>query len=63
MTPRITTPTFGVKGKGFKSSPLSPNEDTTHGVKSKGIGGVERGDGSTHPLDIITEDSKLRNGI
>ena len=61
MTPRITTPTAGVKGKGFKSSLLSPNEDTTDGVETKGIGGVERGgDGSTHSPDIITEDSKLK---
>ena len=38
-TPIIATPTAGVKGKGFKSRPLSPNEeDIADGVKSKVIG-------------------------
>lgn len=61
VTPRITTLTAGVKGKGFKSSPLSPNEeDTTDGIERKGIGVVKRGgDGSTHFPDIITEDGEL----
>ena len=46
VSPRITTPTPGVKGKGFKSSPLSPAErDTADGVKrNMGIGGGTRED-------------------
>ena len=61
VTPRIATPTAGVKGKGFKSSPLSPTEeDKADGVKSKGNGGVEKGgDVSTHASDMVAEDSKL----
>lgn len=49
VTPRIVTPTPGVKGKGFKSSPLSPTErETADGVKSKGTSSeVKGGDGST----------------
>ena len=46
VSPRIATPTPGVKGKGFKSSPLSPGErDITDGVKrSMGISGGTRED-------------------
>lgn len=48
MTPRIVTPTPGVKGKGFKSSPLSPSEgDTTDGLKSKGANDVTREEGGS----------------
>ena len=49
VTPRIVTPTPGVKGKGFKSSPLTPTErEMTDGIKSKGISSeAGGGDGST----------------
>jgi len=49
VTPRIVTPTPGVKGKGFKSSPLTPTErEIADGAKSKGISDEARGgDGST----------------
>ena len=49
LTLRIIAPAPGVKGKGFKSSPMSPTERDVDGVKRvKGMGGVMReGDGST----------------
>jgi len=44
VTPRIVTPTPGVKGKGFKSSPLSPTErETKDGVRSKDTSSEARG--------------------
>ena len=47
VIPRIVTPTPGVKGKGFKSSPLTPTEkEATDGVKNKGTSSEARGDGS-----------------
>lgn len=55
--PRIVTPSPGGKGKGFKSSPLSPTEkDITDGVKSKGTSSVTReGDGSDLPSETVME--------
>ena len=62
-TPRIVTPSPVVKGKGFKSSPLSPTErDKLDGVKeSKGASSVVKGgDGGTHTSEAVVEDSKLK---
>jgi hypothetical protein len=55
---RIVTPASGVKGKGFKSSLLSPAErDVTDGVKrSKG---VREGDGSIPTSATMVEDDGL----
>lgn len=61
-TPRIVTPAPGVKGKWFKSSPLSPTErDATEGTKrSKGGGGVTReGDGSVSASTTMMEGDGL----
>ena len=61
--PRIVTPTPGVKGKGFKSSPLSPTErDKLDGVKeSKDASSVVKGgDGSVHTSEAVVEDGKLK---
>lgn len=51
-TPRIVTPAPGPKGKGFKSSPLSPVEkEIPDGVGNKGTSGTTReGDGGAPPL-------------
>ena len=59
--PRIVTPTPGVKGKGFKSSPLGPIErDTTDGVKSKDTDEVTReGDGRAPPPETVMDVDKL----
>lgn len=59
-TPRIVTPTPGVKGKGFKSSPLSPTEkDTTDGAMSKGTNDVIReGDESAPASEPVVGDNK-----
>ena len=62
VTPRIVSPAPGAKGKGFKSSPLSPVErDTVDGAKrSKGIGGAVREvDGSAPPSEALAEDNGL----
>jgi hypothetical protein len=51
-----------VKGKGFKSSPLSPAErDVMDGVKrNKGMGSAMReGDGSVPPSEMTMEDDRL----
>lgn len=63
VSPRIITPTPGVKGKGFKSSPLSPNErDITDGVKrNMGTSSITRGDdGNSNPSEVIIEDKRLK---
>jgi len=60
-TPRVVTPAPGVKGKGFKSSPLGPVERDVDGVKkSSGMGGVMReGDGNAPPSETMMEDGGL----
>ena len=60
-TPRIVTPAPGVKGKGFKSSPLGPVErDAEGGKKGSGMGGTTReGDGSVPPSETMMEDGGL----
>ena len=60
-TPRIVTPAPGVKGKGFKSSPLSPVERDVDGVKkSRGTGGTTReGEGNVPPSETMMEDEGL----
>ena len=61
LTPRIVTPAPGVKGKGFKSSPLSPTERDVDGAKRvKGMGGAMReGDESTPHSEAMMEDDGL----
>jgi len=60
-TPRIVTPAPGVKGKGFKSSPLSPVERDADAVKkSKGMSDTTReGDGNIPPSETMMEDDGL----
>lgn len=61
--PRIVTPTPGVKGKGFKSSPLSPTErDKLDEVKeSKSTSSVVKGgDGGAHTSEAVVEDGKSK---
>jgi len=57
-TPRIVTPAPGVKGKGFKSSPLSPVErDVDGGMKGRGVGSTTRDvDGNFPPSETMMED-------
>lgn len=61
VIPRIVTPTPGAKGKGFKSSPLSPVErDTTDGVNNKGTDNLIREeDGSAPASEAAVDDNKL----
>ena len=60
-SPRIVTPAPGVKGKWFKSSPLSPVErDVTDGVKrSKSIGGRTKESDGSAPASTSTEGDGL----
>lgn len=60
-SPRIITPTLGVKGKGFKSSPLTPTErEITDGLKrSKSVRSEARG-GDGNSSEMVIEDSKLK---
>jgi len=60
VTPRIVTPAAGVKGKGFKSSPLSPTEkDVADGIKrTTGVNsGVREGGDATS--ETVVEDDGL----
>ena len=58
VTPRVVTPALGVKGKGFKSSPLSPAErDITDGAKRSKS--VREGDGSVPTSAKMVEDDGL----
>ena len=58
VTPRIVTPASGVKGKGFRSSPLSPAQrDVIDGAKrSKG---VREGEGGVPTSATMVEDDGL----
>lgn len=60
-TPRIITPAAGMKGKGFKSSPLSPVErDVDGGKRGRGVSGTTGGgDGSVPHSEAMMEDNGL----
>ena len=60
VSPRVVTPTPGVKGKWFKSTPLNPAErDAADGVKNKGASDMTRdGDGSALASETVMDGNK-----
>jgi hypothetical protein len=62
-SPRIVTPTPGVKGK-FKSTPLNASErDTADGAKNKGPNEVTRDEDGSAPAPETVSDSNKSNPL